>query len=240
MDTARYSLVEHLTDLRRAIVTSLAVVAFTTAAGWFLSPAGLSLLKHPLPVEQLVFFGPFDGLYLQIRLALIIGLLLASPAIAASTLWFVSPGMTGSEKRTLLGVGAAAAVLFAAGVIYGLKVVLPWLLAFLIAFSTADMLPFVAAEEYFLFALSFLIYSGLAFLLPLLVYLLLSAAALSHGVINRHRKLCMAILLGVSLFFAPGGDLFTQAMMALPLYVLFEAAILLAKIAQNYKGKELR
>lgn len=239
MDPTRHSLVDHLTDLRRAIICSLIAFALATAGGYFLAPTVLAIIKAPLPVNNLVFFGPFDGLYLHIRLALLIGFFLSSPVIAASLAWFISPGITGQEKKALTAAGTAVLLLFSSGVIYGFKVVLPWLLTYLVTFSTAEMLPFVAGEEYYTFVLSFLTYSGLAFITPLIVYLLVYYGFFSARLIHKHRKICLTLLLGLSMFFAPGGDLFTQALMALPLYLLFEAAVMLAKLVP-LQGKELR
>lgn len=238
MDTTRHSLVDHLTDLRRAIINSLTALALATVGGYFLAPTVLAIIKAPLPVNNLVFFGPFDGLYLHIRLAILSGLILSSPVIAASLAWFISPGMTEQEKKALTVAGAAVLLLFSAGLLYGLKVVLPWLLSYLVTFSTAEMLPFVSGEEYYTFVLSFLTYSGLAFITPLVVYLLVYYGFFSACLINKYRKICLMLLLGLSMFFAPGGDLFTQALMALPLYLLFEAAVMLAKLVQYYKGKK--
>ena len=229
MEDTRQNLVDHLTDLRRAILTALTALLLATAAGYYLAPTAMEIIKRPLPPMNLVFFGPFDGFYLHLRLAVILGIVLSFPAVTACLFWFVGPGMTEKERRIAPYAVVSALLLFAAGACYALLVVLPLLMSFLLSFSTPELLPFVAAEEYLTFTLSFLVYSGLAFNIPLLIVVLSVLDILSPAQITRHRRWCVASLLSLTLFFSPGGDLFTQALMALPLYLLFELAVLLAK-----------
>ena len=214
---------------------ALAAFILTTIAGYYLSPAAMEIIRRPLPLIKLVFFGPFDGFYLQIRLAIILGFVLAFPIIAAIIFGFISPGMTEREKKIAPYGVISALLLFMLGAGYALLVILPLLLSFLLSFSTPEMLPFVAGEEYITFVLSFMVYSGLAFTIPLLIFVLSYLDILSPILISRHRHWCIALLLSLTLFFAPGGDLFTQALMTLPLYLLFELAVLLAKIVANYR-----
>ena len=237
MDDSRQSLVEHLDDLRQAILTSLAALLAAALAGYFMAPEVMGYLKRLLPVPNLVFFGPFDGFYLQIRMAVTLGMIMAFPVFVASTVWFIGPGLTVREKRVALYGGAAALALFIGGAAYALTITLPLLLAFLMTFSTPEMLPVVAGEDFMTFVLSFLIYSGLVFELPLFIFLLLYLDILSPRLINLHRKACFACLLSLTLFFAPGGDLLTQVLMALPLYVLFELAVVTAKYTPKYMSK---
>jgi sec-independent protein translocase protein TatC len=230
-------LVDHLDDLRRAIITAASALAAASVAGYFLAPQGLEVIKGPLSLPQLVFFGPFDGLYLRIRLALIIGMVLAFPVIVSSFAWFIGPGLTDKEKKTANAAGSAAIVLFAAGMYYTLKVVLPLMLSFLLTFSTPEMLPVVSGEEYLTFVLSFLVYGGLLFNLPLVAFLLVYLDVLSPASIQRHRKWCLTFLFSCVLFFSPGGDLVTQGLMALPLYGLFEAAVFSAKAVHKFRKR---
>ncbi|MCX7781044.1 MAG: twin-arginine translocase subunit TatC [Negativicutes bacterium] len=233
MDDKRQSLVEHLAELRQVIIASLAALALASLIGFWLAPGVMAIIVKPLPSAELVFFGPFDGFYLQIRLAVVIGFVLAFPAIVASWASFLSPGMTRTEKKAALYGGIAAILLFLAGAAYALRIVLPLVLSFLLTFSTPEMLPVVAGDEYLTFVLSFLVYSGLFFTLPLAVWLMVYFDILSPGLIQRHRRWCLAVLLSLALFFSPGSDLVTQALLALPLYLLFEAAILTARYFKN-------
>jgi sec-independent protein translocase protein TatC len=238
VDDTRLSLVEHLTDLRRAIIAALAALAAATIAGYFMAPAVFAALTTVLPGARMVFFGPLDGFYLQIRLAVTIGLILSFPVTAASAAWFVGPGMREGEKRIAWVAGAAATVLFAAGVCYALFVALPYVLSFLMGFTTAEMTPFIAAEEYLSFVLSFVIYGGIAFQLPLVLFLFVRYDILSPALVGRQRKLLAAVLTGLTLFFSPGGDLVVQLLLAVPLFLLFEGAVLLARLARGKRNSQ--
>lgn len=238
MDNARLSLVEHLTDLRQAIIAALAALTAATVAGYFLAPAVFAALKTVLPGVQMVFFGPLDGFYLQLRLAVTIGLILSFPVTVASAAWFVAPGLREEEKRLAAAAGVAATVLFAAGVSYALFVVLPVVMVFLMSFSTAEMTPFIAAEEYLSFVLSFIIYGGLVFQLPLFIFILLKTDLIPPALVGSQRKLLAAVLTGLTLFFSPGGDLTVQLLLAVPLFLLFEGAVLLAKLVRGRRNSQ--
>ncbi len=238
MDDIRLSLVEHLIDLRRAIVVTLAALTAATIAGYFLAPPVFAALKQVLPGARLVFFGPLDGFYLQIRLAVTIGIILSFPVTVGSAAWFVGPGLREKEKRTAWAASVAATVLFAAGVCYALFVALPYVLSFLLDFATADMTPFIAAEEYLSFVLSFVLYGGLVFQLPLVIFLLIRFDILSPALVASQRKLLAAVLTGLTLFFSPSGDLVVQILLAVPLFILFEGAVLLARVARGKRNSQ--
>lgn len=234
MNQTRLSLVEHLTDLRQAIVTALSAFLTASAIGYYFAPLIFATLKQALPAVSIVYFGPFDGFYLQLRVAIITGLVIASPVIAASIVWFIAPGLYAQEKKALMAAGVAALSLFTLGVAYALTLLLPKVLNFLLAYATAEMMPFIAGEDYLSFVMSFLVYTGLAFNIPLLLFLLLKYNLLSPGIVTGQRKICLGLLTGLTLFFAPGGDLVTQGLLALPVYLLFECAVFVAGLVKKY------
>jgi sec-independent protein translocase protein TatC len=230
MDNTRVSLIEHLIDLRCAIIVPLMSVAVFCVAGYLVAPEVFLLLKAPLPVQNIVFLGPMDGLMVHLRLAFVVGLIFSSPVIIASSLWFIAPGLTDKEKKLAAYAGAVAVGLFITGICYAYYVALPLVLRVLLTFSTAGMMPYIAVEEYMTFVMGFLINTGLLLEIPLLFFLLMKSGALSAELIARQRRLCILVLTGTTLFFTPGGDLTTQALLALPLYILFEIAVLLARL----------
>ncbi|SDF59366.1 twin-arginine translocase subunit TatC [Sporolituus thermophilus] len=234
MDQTRLSLVEHLTDLRKAIIVALLSLLIATAIGYCLAPSLFITLKKVLPVANIVYFGPIDGLYLHIRLAILLGLVLAFPAIAASLVWFVAPGLYRQEKAVLLSGGTVAVALFGLGAVYSLFVLLPRVMDFLLAFAPAGMMPLIAGEEYLNFIVSFLVYTGLAFNLPLLFFVLLRYNLVSPAFVAGQRKACFGLLTGLTLLLAPGGDLAAQLLLALPLYLLFEVALYTARLVKKY------
>ena len=233
-DNRRLSLVEHLQDLRRAIMMSLAAFGLAAAGGYFLAPYLFLALKKPLPTVTMVFLGPMDALYMQLRLAVLAGLVLAFPVILYSVAWFIGPGMTAKEKNLTSICGALSLILFIAGVAYAYFVVLPALTAFLFTFSTPQTMPFVSGEEYLSFALGVIVNCGLIFQIPLVLFLALSTNLLNPRLIAGKRWAVLLALTGLTLFLTPGGDMLTQALLALPVYLLLEAAVFVAGIAKRY------
>ena len=232
-DATRLSLVEHLSDLRRAIIISLAAFFAAATFGYYLAPSVFLVLKQPLPISNMVFMGPMDAIYMQLRLAVLAGIILAFPVILASAAWFIGPGMTAKEKRLTAIGGAIALVLFAVGAAYAYFGVLPPLIKFLYTFSTPETMPFVSGEEYMSFALGVIVNCGLVFQIPLLLFLALSIDILSPRLIAGQRRAVLLMLTGLTLFLTPGGDLVTQMLLALPVYLLFEIAVFAAGIVKK-------
>jgi sec-independent protein translocase protein TatC len=79
------------------------------------------------------------------------------------------------------------------------------------------------------FVMGFLVNTGLLFEIPLLFFLLIRSGGLSAEIVAKQRRACILLLTCLALFFTPGGDLTTQALLALPLYILFEIAVATAK-----------
>lgn len=238
MDDTRLSLVEHLTDLRRALIAALAALLAATAAGYLLAPAAFAHLRAVLPgVQQVVFLGPLDAFYLQIRLAVTIGLVLSFPVTTASLAWFMAPGLHENERRFAAAAWLASTVLFTLGGAYAVHIALPAAVAFLMGFATAAMTPFIAADEYLSFVLSFIVYSGLAFQLPLLVFALIRYDLAGPGLVGGQRKMLAGLLTALTLFFSPGGDLTVQILLAVPLFLAFECAVLAARLFKHNRAR---
>lgn len=232
-DNNRLSLVEHLSDLRRAIIISLTAFGIAAGAGYYLAPALFIALRKPLPIVNVVYLGPMDAIYMQLRLAVLLGLVLSLPVILYSAAWFIGPGMTTKEKQLTAIGGALSLTLFAVGAVYAYFAVLPPLIAFLYTFFPSETMPYVSGEEYLSFALGVIVNCGLVFQIPLLLFLALSSDILGSRLIAGQRRTVLLVLTGLTLFLTPGGDLVTQALLALPVYLLFEAAVFAAGIAKK-------
>ncbi len=108
------SLAEHLTELRRRLIISIAAISVGSLVGWFAAPRVMQLLKEPItPIYPgaLVFTNPGSAFFIQIKIALIIGVVLAAPIILYQVWAFVAPGLTPKERQRRPAVGAFGAAL---------------------------------------------------------------------------------------------------------------------------------
>jgi sec-independent protein translocase protein TatC len=245
----RMPLRDHLAELRRRILISGAALLLFGAVGFVFYEEILTLFTDPfldtvaaLSEERTLdarinLTGVADPLTLAFKVAALTGLVLASPVWIYQLWAFVAPGLHAREKRWTFAVVGASAPLFLAGVALCYWV-LPRGLSFLIDFTPADVSNYISFNEYVSFVIRLELVFGLAFLLPVFV-LMLNAAGVLGG-----RRLAAArrwIVLGVFVFAAvatPTGDPVTMLLLAVPMWLLFEAAVLLAKLNDRRRARQ--
>jgi sec-independent protein translocase protein TatC len=166
-----------------------------------------------------------------VTVAFYFAVLLALPVILFELYGFVLPALSPNEQRTARPLLWAVPLLFVAGVLFGYFVVLPAAVRFLQNFNSAEFNVLVQASPYYQFAATTLLAMGLCFEVPVLIL-----GATSTGLVNA-RKLRAgrryAVLACVVIAAVLPGDAITMALEAIPLYLLYEASILLAALAER-------
>ncbi|MEO8463189.1 MAG: twin-arginine translocase subunit TatC [Chloroflexota bacterium] len=223
------ALVDHLTELRNRIAWSLLAVAIGAVVGFIGGESIIGFLAAPLPTgEPLVYTGIGDPFAIRLQIAIAAGVILAMPVILWQVWRFVAPGLTESERRSILPWIPAALVFFATGVTIA-YVILPFAAAFLLAFQTADLKPLLTAREYFSFVTTMFLAFGLLMEFPILLVGLSRVGIVTSDRLRRSRRI---IILGIAIFATvatPGGDLVSPAVLGLTLYVLFEGTVVVIR-----------
>lgn len=222
------SLVEHLGDLRKTFIYSLASLFAGSITAYLHVNKIVTFLKRPLSMERLVFFNPTEAFLVNIKIALLAGLILSLPAILASFAWFIAPGLTHKEKRLFTILGLVSSLLFVLGTVVAYFGALPSVLKFLSDFTPKRLVPYFSVSRYISFILNFILLFGLGFQLPFLIFVLVFMGLLSPKLFKRYRKYIILTVLGLGLLLAPGADIFTQILLFSPLYILCELSVLLA------------
>lgn len=230
------SIVDHLSELRRRLFISILAVVIGAVVGFILTPEVIRILKAPI-AEPLYFTAPGGALFLQLKIAVIIGIALASPVVLYELWSFVSPGLTPDERRTLRP-WIPLAVLFLAlgfGVAY---FVLPFAAGFLLGFAIPGLIePLITADSYFGFVTTMFLAFGLVMQFPIVLVLLSKVGIVSVEQLRRNRRY---VLLGIVIFavvVTPGGDPFSPMAMALVMYPLYELTIRLVARSQPAGAK---
>jgi sec-independent protein translocase protein TatC len=219
------SLVDHLSELRKRIIWSILGVGLGAVVGFAAGEPIISFLRSPLPTEQpLVFTSVGDPFAIRIRIALVVGIILAMPVLLWNVWRFVAPGLTARERRSILPWIPAALAFFVLGV--GIAyIVLPYAAAFLLSFQTPDLQALLTAREYFDFVTTMFLAFGLLMEFPILLVGLSRVGIVTSDRLRRSRRM---IILGIAVLSAaatPGGDLVSPVILGLTLYVLFEGTI---------------
>jgi sec-independent protein translocase protein TatC len=224
------SLVDHLVELRNRLVKVIIAVVLGSVVGWFFWVPIRDLLLRPLPPRpdgtpaMVQVLAPGDAFVIALRIAIVVGIILAMPVILWQVWAFVAPGLTDSEKRTVRPWIPLALVFFAIGV--GLAyVVLPFAMGFLLGFTDDRLVGNLAAGPYFDFVTTMFLAFGLIMEFPIVLYGLSRVGIVTSQRLVASRR--MAIL-GIAIFAAaitPGTDLVSPFALGGTMYLLFEGTI---------------
>ncbi len=216
------SLVDHLAELRsRLIKIGLAVLA-GSVVGFVFAERIIEILVAPLPDRQVQVLGPGDAFVIYLRVAVVVGIVLAMPVILYQVWAFVAPGLTPEERRIVRPWVPLALFFFALGV--GVAyIILPFAIQFLLSFTGGPLRGDLAAGPYFDFVTTLFLAFGLVMEFPILLYGLSRVGIVSSARLRRSRRY---VILGIAIFAAavtPGGDLVSPTALGLTMYVLYEA-----------------
>ncbi|MFB2586960.1 twin-arginine translocase subunit TatC [Herbiconiux liukaitaii] len=228
-------LAQHVQEARRRLVRSAAAIVVGVALGYLVSDAVLDLLRQPIAelaatrnasLNYDSVSGAFD---LKVSIALLSGVVLASPIWLHQLFAFVAPGLRPRERRYTFGFVAAAVPLFLAGCAAGL-LVFPHVVEVLASFAPSEDSSVLQASAYVEFVLKLVAATGVAFVLPVFVVLLnllgmLPARRIQAG----WRWIVLAILL-FSALATPSADVVSMLLLAAPMAALFAAAAVAAAL----------
>lgn len=219
------ALVEHLDELRWRLIASLGALAVCSLAGWSFVPEVLAFFHRS--VERLIFVAPAEAFFAQLKIALIIGLLLSSPFILYQMWRFVLPALFPEEKRLVRTMLVSGVLLFFGGLAFGLFLVYPAALALFLSFGTEGLRPAIVVSRHLGFFLGTTLSFGLAFQLPVVVWLLVRIGVFTSEQLRRARKEALFLCFVAAAAFTPA-DAFSQLMMAIPLVLLYELSLMVA------------
>lgn len=221
------SFLGHLEELRSRILKSLLAVALTSVFSYaYADPLLKFLIK---PVGHLVFTSPAEAFLATINVTVWGGVILAFPFILYQFWSFVYEALTESERKYVRIFGPFSLILFLSGIVFGYFVMAPISLRFLLSFSSASLVPMIRASEYLSFVGSFVLAFGVVFELPLILIFLVKIGIASPEFLRQKRRYAIVVIFILSAILTPP-DCVSQFLMAVPLLVLYELGILLARI----------
>jgi sec-independent protein translocase protein TatC len=214
-----------LQALRRSFVRIGAAVLVCSIAGYYLAEPILRHLQRVTGV-QLAAYGVPETLFTFLNIALACGVFASMPYMLYALLSGVQPLFPAFTRRMVLGFWAASVVLFYAGALFCLNISLPYGVQFLLEFEGPHIEAIISVRKFAAFCLLFLFGFGVIFEMPLAMILLGRIGILTHQVLARNRRYAILALTIVSAVLTPTPDAFNLAMMAVPLYLLFEIGLI--------------
>ncbi len=234
--TTRKPFIEHIYELRRrALIAVLAILA-GGLAGYSVHEKLLHIIQKPLG-QTLYYTSPTGGFSFIFKLCLLFGLVLALPVIIYEILKFLSPLMKNITWRFTLFCLLSSASLAFAGIAFAYFVSLPAALHFLANFGGQEIQSLITADEYFNFALAYLGGFAVLFQLPLILLLINRVKPLQPGPLMRAQRYVLVLSFIVAAVLTPTPDPINQAIMAVPVILLYQISIVLIWLV-NYKKKK--
>ncbi len=231
----------HLKELRkRALVSLIAVIIMMAVSFAVLREWLMNLLTAPFGAafkDALVFIGVSEAFIAYLKVSLLAGIVLASPIILWQIFAFILPAFYKNEKRVLFIVTGAGSLLFIGGIVFSYMLVLQPTLKVLIGGFSGGFQPAITIGYYLSFILKFLIPFGLAFEIPLIVYFLTKMQLVTTKQLKTWRKYILIVILIFAAILTPP-DIFSQTLLAAPMYILFEVSILIGKLVERKRSKQ--
>lgn len=235
---------EHLAEFRRMLLRCLLALAVACAVCIPLAKPLLAGLQAPLVqvaaqnhyAYELITTSPVEGFMQVVKVVFAAGTLLGLPFLIYIIAQFVFPGLKPNEQKMLVVGGLAGAVLFALGVALGYFITLPVAVNLMFYFNAyLGTAANWKIDAYLGFVLQLLIGFGLTFELPLLLLLLGRLGLVTPAQLSQYRRHVVVGILVVAMALTPP-DVFSQLLMAIPLYVLYEACILILRFRERSGG----
>ncbi len=244
---ARMSVVEHLEELRKRLLWSLAAYFVAVLLCYSVATELFAILKRPLlqamesyPGSTLAIRSLAEGFLVELKVAAIAGLFVASPVMFYQMWKFVAPGLYEREKRLVLPVVLSSTLLFTGGAMFGYFVVFPFVFGFFLSFTGGDTSALLSIGDYLSFAAKLLAGFGLVFEMPLIIFILAYLGIVDHVKLRQARRYVIVINFLVAAMITPP-DVVSQLFLAVPLILLYEIGIAVARLVgrrQRRRGNE--
>ena len=226
----RLSVVDHLDELRSRLVVALAALLVAFGLTLWQSDLVLEVANAPLPDgREPITLGPAEPFTQTLKISGYAALLLALPVILYQAYAFLIPAFSPKERRVARPLLLMVPVLFIAGVVFCYLVVLPPALDFLLGFNESQFDTQLRASDYYDFATLTMLALGLGFQVPVAVLALTRLGVVTASTLRRKRRYAI-VAIAVLAALLPTLDPVTLLLEMVPLVVLYELSIQLARI----------
>ena len=173
----------------------------------------------------------------HMMISLIAGLIVASPYVVWELWRFIKPGLTENEKKNTRGAVLIISMLFITGVLFSYYIVVPLMINFLGNYQVSEaVVNQISLTSYTGSVTTMTLIMGLIFEFPIVVIFLTKIGILSPSVLKKYRKHTFVIILITSGLITPSPDVFSQLIVSIPLYALYEISLSIS--ARMYRKRE--
>ncbi len=236
---------DHLEELRWRILWGLIALAVGFGIGFYLVTTVdvLGILIRPvepfLEGSRIKFLSPSDPFFVTLKLAFVVGFLLAFPVIIYQIWAFISPGLLPEEKRAIVPALYFGLFLFMAGMALAYFAALPVTLRFMMSFQTESLQQAITIGPYMAFVVKLLLGFGLVFELPVVMLVLGALGLVNAAMLRKGRRYALVIITILAAILTPGDVIVLTIFMMVPLLLLYELSIVLVQIVERRRKRML-
>jgi sec-independent protein translocase protein TatC len=223
-------LLEHLEELRRRLLYSIAAVIVCSLAAYYFAEEIFGFLAKPLletlpeMQDKMVFTSLPEVFFVHIKVALFSGIVISVPVLFYQVWRFVVYALHKEEKRLFAPFLLLSSLFFITGAVFCYYVVFPWGFRFFLSYSSESIMPMITLKDYFKLVTRLILVFGCIFEMPILSAFLSRLGLLSPDWMRKNRKYTILFTFIIAAFLTPP-DAVTQLMLAGPMLVLFEVSI---------------
>jgi len=227
----RASFIDHLEELRKRILISLISVLIIAIISFALASKILNFILKWTNIGTAYFFSPTEAFVVNIKVAIFVGILISFPFILYQVWAFIGPGLTEKEQKVSLPFMFSGILLFLIGCAFAFFLLIPVGLKFFFSFSSENLRPIMNINKILEFVLWCIIGCGFLFQIPLIIFFLVKLGIVQSSTLAKHRPELIIGILIIAAIITPTGDMFTLLLISLPLILLIELSLLIARLS---------
>jgi len=237
-DAKKFTALSHLLELRTRLIKCVIAVAVTSIIAFIFYDWVFYILKLPAEGISLIFIEMTEMLGTIMKVCLAAGVMLAMPYLVYHGIMFVSPALTPREKKYVYLVLPWVAFMFLGGVVFGYFVLVPPATRFLISFGADIATPEIRVGNYIAIVTRLLLSIGFVFEMPVITTFLARLGVLKPRWLAKRRRTAIIVAFILAAIITPTFDPINQSLVAIPLIVLYEMSIWLAKLVYKKEPVE--
>ncbi|MBX3042492.1 MAG: twin-arginine translocase subunit TatC [Candidatus Kapabacteria bacterium] len=237
-ETTEVGFFEHLEELRNRIIYAfIGVIAACILTGIFIDPIMNIILLQPASKANISLqnLRPFGMPLLYFKVIFMSGFIVAFPFVLYQLWKFIAPGLYDNERNWVAKITFFTSVCFMIGISFAYFFMIPTMLEFASTFGTSIIRTDVDVTEYFGFMTMILLASGLIFEMPMMSFVLAKLGIIDSKMLRKYWRHSLVVILILAAIITPTPDPINQLFFAIPLIILYEISILVAKLAGKKK-----
>jgi len=237
-----FTLIDHLIELRNRLIKAIASIFIIFLALFYFANDIYTFVADPLmsvlPEGMgMIAIDPTSPFFAPFKLTFYVSIFLAAPYILFQVWSFIAPGLYQREKKLAIPLFISSVGLFYAGIAFAYYVLFGFVFAFFVSVAPDGIMVMPDINSFLSFALAIFFAFGIAFEIPIAVFLLIWTGAVEPDDLSKKRPYVIVGCFVVGMLLTPPDPL-TQSMLALPMWILFETGIFFGRMIKKKQAEE--